>query len=120
MIMSPNFNISLQVGPKGGGGGTENAYSKKNFGTSKTCASGGARFLVPEGRPGLVSGAHTGSSRRLKNLENHGRSVRNQILRIEKKGMQATGVKKVPSRFHCLNRRARHIRTPASGVHGER
>ena len=67
---------------------------------------------VEIGRPGLVSGAHTGSSMRLKNLQNHVRGVRNQTLRIEKKHMQATGVKKVPLKFQCLKRRARRIRTP--------
>ena len=36
------------------GGGTENAYSTKKFGTSKTCASGGARFLDPTKRKGSV------------------------------------------------------------------
>ena len=42
-------------------GGTEKTKNKANRRTSKTCASGGARFLVPKGRPWLDSVAHTGS-----------------------------------------------------------
>ena len=53
MITSPNFNRSLQVGPREGGG-TENKKKNANRRPSKTCASGGARFFDPKGRKGSV------------------------------------------------------------------
>ena len=53
MITSSNFNISLQVGPREGGG-TENKKKNTNHRPAKTCASGGARFLDPTKRKGSV------------------------------------------------------------------
>ena len=53
MITSSNFNISLQVGPREGGG-TENKKNKANHRPSKTCASGGARFFDPKSKRGQL------------------------------------------------------------------
>ena len=54
MITSSNFNISLQVGPREGGG-TENKKNKANHRPTKTCASGGARFFEPKSKKGQLA-----------------------------------------------------------------
>ena len=58
MITSSNFNMSLHVGPREGGG-TENKKNKANHRPRKTCASGGARFFSPKGGKGSVRVAQT-------------------------------------------------------------